>query len=104
MPEIKITKKSVTQAQKGAYQITLNLQYIEKETVLIDQDFTELYSAGPQYSKDALESVNDLPERLIKVFLERMRDTIDNYELTQVIFNSPAMDKIVIVLQNELGV
>jgi hypothetical protein len=104
MPTVQITKKSVTQSQKGACNITLNLKYLEKDTVLIDQDFTELYSLGPKYDKATVEGIADLPERLLKIFLEKMRAVMDEYNLSQDIFGSPALDKAIAILQNELGV
>jgi hypothetical protein len=104
MPTVKITKKSVTQKQEGACNLTLNLQYLEKDTILIDQDFMELYSLGPTYDKAKVESIADLPECLVKMFLAKMQAAIDEYKLTQVIFDSPALDKAIAILQNELGV
>lgn len=91
MKSIIVTKKSVTHIQGNLFNITLNMQYLDGETVLIDSDFTEHYAIGEKATTAAK-------------FKAKMQEAIDDYKATQIIFNSAAMDMAVITLQNELEV
>lgn len=89
MRTILVTKKSVTYIQGDLFNITLNLQYLDDETVLIDADFSEHYATGEKAATAAK-------------FKIRMQEMIDDYKATQIIFNSAAMNAAVTTLQNEL--
>ena len=89
MRTILVTKKSVTYIQGDLFNITLNLQYLDDETVLIDADFSEHYAIGEKAATAAK-------------FKIRMQEMIDDYKATQIIFNSAAMNAAVTTLQNEL--
>ncbi len=87
-----ITKKSVSCSQEGLYQITLNLKYQDGTTVLLDQDFTEVYKTGQVVS------------RVLERFKEQMKTAIRKYKEAQVIFNAAALDSVVTNLNNTVGV
>jgi hypothetical protein len=87
-----VTKKSVTLSQEGLYQITLNLQYLDGSTVLIDRDFSENYWTG------------QTPAFVVGKFKEKMQKAIDDYKAAQIIYNSAALDTAITTLKNGLGV
>ncbi|GAG53623.1 unnamed protein product [marine sediment metagenome] len=91
MKSIIVTKKSVVHIQGNLFNITLNLQYLDGETILIDSDFTEHYATGEKTATAAK-------------FKTRMQKKIDDYKSAQVIFNAAAMDTAITILQNELEV
>lgn len=87
-----ITKKEVTCSGEGLYNIVLNMQYLDGSTVLIDQDFSEVWKTGQPYAV---------------VFLnmkEKMKLAIRRYKETLAIFNAAALDTIVTNLNNTVGV
>lgn len=85
-----ITKKSVVQTQDGLYSVTLNLQYKDGVTVLLDRDFTENYWKGGTFN-----FVN---------FKARMKDTIQQYKDEQALFNGTVLATVVTNLNNQVGV
>lgn len=91
MKSIIVTKKSIIHIQDNLFDITLNMQYLDNETVLIDANFTEHYATGEKAATAAK-------------FKARIQELINNYKAAQVIFNSAAMDTAIMALQNELEV
>ena len=90
MRTILVTKKSITYIQGDLFNITLNLQYLDGETVLIDADILEHYAI--EENRDAI---------IIK-FKIQMQKMIDNYKAAQVIFDSAAIDTAITNIQNTL--
>ena len=91
MKTILVTKKSVIQIGNKLFNITLNMQYLDEEAILIDSDFSEHYAIGEKGTTAAK-------------FKNRMQKEIDEYKAAQVIFNSAAIDTAVTTLLNELEV
>ncbi len=91
MKSIIITKKSIIHTQGSLFNITLNMQYLDGEIILVDADFTEHYATGEK----ALTTAK---------FKARMQESIDNYKAAQIIVNSAAIDAAITALQNELEV
>lgn len=90
MKSVIVTKKSVIHVQGGLFNITLNMQYLDGETVLIDTNISEHYVIG--------ENRNAILEK----FKAQMQKAIDNYKAAQVIFDSAAIDTAVTNIQNNL--
>ena len=91
MKSVIVTKKSVIYIQGALFNITLNLQYLDGETVLLDSDFSEHYSTGEKATT-------------VSKFKTKMQEAIDNYKSAEVIFDSAALDAAITTLQNELEV
>ncbi len=87
---IQITKVRDKLKQDKLYQITLNMKYLDGETILIDQDFTQEHRSG------------DAPSICINKFKTSMQKAIDDYKAEQVIFTSPVLDTAITSLQNSL--
>ena len=91
MRSVIVTKKSVIHIQGNLFNITLNMQYLDGEIILIDTDFTEHYATGEKAAT-------------VAKFKTQMQKEIDEYKAAQVIFNSAAIDTAVTTLLNELEV
>ena len=87
-----ITKKEVTCSGEGLYHIVLNMKYQDGATILIDQDFSEVWKTGQAY---AIVFFN---------MKEKMKLAIRRYKENLAIFNAAALDTIVTNLNSTVGV
>jgi hypothetical protein len=91
-----VTKKSVDciggEEGKRKYNITLNLQYKDEATVLIDQDFPLEYVQGEN------------PGIYAARWGHQMQKAINDYKAEESIFNASQLNAAVTNIQNALGV
>ncbi len=89
---ITVTKKSVIEVQNGLFAITLNMQYRNDLTVLIDRDFTQNHWVG------------QLSSLVVNRFKDSMQKAIDACKTEQAIYDAPSFDTAITNLKNSLNV
>ena len=88
-----VTKKSVSQTMDGMFSITYNLLYKDDATVLIDQDFSQVFKTGMAWATTVTAKMR-----------EAMKYAIAKYKLEQAILNGAPIDASVTNLNSTVGV
>jgi hypothetical protein len=87
-----VTKKEVSRNAPTRYIITVNLQYKEDDTVLIDQDYSQEYLFGEN------------PGIYVSRFITKMQADIDDYKASESLFNNALLTTAVSNIQAGLVV
>lgn len=89
--DVSITKKDVTCIGEGIYNVIMNMKYSDKDTVLIDQDFSEVYKKGQKFGI------------ILLAVQDKVKKVIRQYEEQQAIFKEIDLDTGIASLNKAVG-
>ena len=85
-----VTKKSVTQSQPGAFQVTLNLKCLDGAVEVLNEDFSTIYKSGTATDHIKAELINQMQLR------------IDGYKAAKTLSDSAGVTNAITFIQNAL--